>query len=76
MTNKQIEKGLLQLGFTSGWAISGEEIVLWENETPAPSIEEIRAAAEIYKEPEMTIEQKLQNVGLNVDDLKVALGIG
>ena len=75
MTNKEITEGLLVLGFNSGWVVNGEEIVLWENAQPQPTIEEILEAAKDYIEPVPTVEQKLASVGLSVDDLKFALGL-
>ena len=75
MATKQITNGLLQLGFNSGWVVNEEEIVLWENPEPQPTIEAILEAAKDYVEPVPTIEQKLASVGLSVDDLKSALGL-
>ena len=69
------EKGLKQLGFHSGWVISGNEIILWENTEPQPSYEEIETASKLYLEPEITVADKLALVGLNLDDLKEALGL-
>jgi len=71
----KIEKGLKQLGFYSGWVASGEEIILWENPEPKPTIESILEAAKDYVEPVPTVEQKLASVGLSVDDLKSALDL-
>ena len=75
MATKQITNGLLQLGFNSGWVVNEEEIVLWENPEPQPTMEAILEAAKDYVEPEPTVEQKLASVGLNVNDLKSALGL-
>ena len=75
MATKQITNGLLQLGFNSGWVVNEEEIVLWENSEPQPTIETILEAAKDYVEPVPTVEQKLASVGLSVDDLKSALGL-
>ena len=75
MQIKQITNGLLQLGFNSGWVVNEEEIVLWENPEPQPTIEAILEAAKDYVEPVPTVEQKLASVGLSVDDLKSALGL-
>lgn len=75
MQTQSISNGLLQLGFNSGWVVSGDEIVLWEHSVPTPSFEEILEAAKNYVEPELTVEQKLGLVGLKVDDLKAALGL-
>jgi len=73
--SEKLRQGLMQLGFNSGWVISGEEIVLWENSEPIPSIEVILEAAEDYVAPEPTVADKLASVGLNLNDLKEALGI-
>ena len=75
MSHKKITNGLLALGFNSGWVVRGEEIVLWENPEPQPTLEAILEAAKDYVEPEPTIEDKLAIVGLNVSDLKSALGL-
>ncbi len=34
-------QALLDAGYTSGWVVHGEEIVLWENETPQPTRAEL-----------------------------------
>lgn len=75
MKNREIVNGLVQLGFDSGWVVNGEEIILWENPQPQPTIEAILEAAKDYIEPEPTVEEKLASVGLNVADLKSALGL-
>jgi hypothetical protein len=75
MTTEKITNGLKQLGFNSGWVVSGDEIVLWENPEPQPTLEAILEAAKDYVEPIPTVADKLASVGLSVDDLKVALGL-
>ena len=75
MSHKAITNGLLALGFNSGWAVNGEEITLWENLEPQPTIKKILEAAENYVEPTPTVAEKLASVGLSVDNLKVALGL-
>lgn len=35
---------LRNLGFTNGWAASGDEIVLWELDAPQPTFDELKAA--------------------------------
>lgn len=75
MLNQEIRNGLLQLGFESGWVVRGEEIVLWENPKPQPTMEEILEAAKDYVEPIPTVADKLASVGLSVDDLKSSLGL-
>ena len=75
MTNKKIVNGLVALGFNSNWVVTGEEITLWENAEPQPTLEAILEAAKDYIEPVPTVADKLASVGLSVDDLKSALGI-
>jgi hypothetical protein len=75
MKHKKIVEGLMALGFNSGWAVNDDEIVLWENAEPQPSLNEILEAAKDYVRPEPTVAQKLASVGLSVDDLKAALGL-
>ena len=75
MSHKTITNGLLALGFNSGWVVSGEEITLWENPEPQPTLESILEAAKDYVEPQPTVADKLASVGLSVDDLKSALGL-
>ena len=75
MKTELISNGLMQLGFNSGWVVSGDEIVLWENPEPQPTLAKILEAAQDYVEPVLTVEQKLASVGLSVDDLKSALGL-
>jgi hypothetical protein len=85
MNTQEISNGLLQLGFTSGWAVSGDQIVLWENAEPQPSESEIANAAILWKEKELqsfeekaaakaAAEAKLAALGLTAEDLK-ALGL-
>jgi hypothetical protein len=41
MTESTLDKALRELGFTDGWAISGDTIVLWENTEPQPTEAEL-----------------------------------
>ena len=75
MSHKTITDGLFALGFNSGWVVSGQEITLWENPEPQPTLQAILEAAKDYVEPVPTVEQKLASVGLNIDNLKAALGL-
>lgn len=47
MEIQEIEDGLKALGFTGGFAVGGypAKIILWENEVPQPTVQEIEAAA-------------------------------
>lgn len=75
MSHKTITNGLLALGFESGWVVTGEEITLWENPEPQPTLEAILEAAKDYVEPELTVADKLASVGLDLNDLRTALGL-
>ena len=75
MPTEEIANGLKQLGFNNGWVLNGEEIVIWENSQPQPTLEAILEAAKDYVEPEPTVADKLASVGLSIDDLKSALGL-
>lgn len=44
MTEPTLATALIALGFTDGWAISGDIIVLWENDAPQPTEAELTAA--------------------------------
>lgn len=37
MTEPTLATAIKELGFTDGWAISGDTIVLWENTEPQPT---------------------------------------
>ena len=73
MPTQKIVNGLKQLGFNFGWVINGEEIVIWENSEPQPTLEAILEAAKDYVEPEPTVADKLASVGLSLDELKSAI---
>jgi hypothetical protein len=73
--SQEIVNGLIQLGFDSGWVVSGNEITVWKNEQPQPSYEKIMEAAKKYVPAEPTVEEKLASVGLSLSDLKSALGL-
>jgi hypothetical protein len=37
MTNNPMADLLIELGYTNGWAICGETLVLWEHDTDPPA---------------------------------------
>ena len=80
MTHNELCDGLQQLGFNSGWAASGEEIVLWENSEPQPSAADIAKAAPLWattvaaKEAatvaaKLSAQTKLAALGLTADEI-------
>lgn len=44
ITEPSLVTALVALGFTEGWAVSGDTITLWENEAPQPTEAELIAA--------------------------------
>lgn len=85
MKNKEITNGLMQLGYQTGWVVSGDEITLWELDTPQPTEKELIAAAALWaqtdanKQAEAEVakasaQAKLAALGLTAGDLK-ALGL-
>lgn len=82
MTGKEIGQGLLQLGFNSGWAITGDEITLWENAEPQPSAKEIFDAAKLWEnaqasEAEAKATAKaalLDRLGITAEEARLLLG--
>jgi len=80
MTHDELCDGLKQLGFNSGWAASGEEIVLWENSEPQPTAAAIKTAATQWaatvaaKETataaaKLSAQNKLAALGLTADEI-------
>jgi MOSC domain-containing protein YiiM len=48
MAHQEITNGLKQLGFNSGWVVSGDEITVWENEAAQPTAAAIATAATLW----------------------------
>jgi len=82
MNHQEITNGLLQLGFKSGWAVTGDKITLWENEQPQPSLSEIATAASLWEstlqaeaEAKATARQAvLDRLGLTAEEAQLLLG--
>ena len=77
--NSKIARALSILKPNAEWSLSGDDFANLEwldNQQIAPTWEEVKA--EINNPtpiPEPTVEQKLASVGLNLTDLKTALGL-
>jgi hypothetical protein len=73
----QLDKELNSQGLIADFTNSQKKIIKpADNSTVTEA--ELEAAIEAHialPEPEPTVEQKLASVGLNLDDLKVALGL-
>ena len=75
MTTTEMTNGLIQLGFTTGWVVSGDEIVLWENAEPQPTASEISEAAKLYENTKAVARQAvLDRLGLTEQEAQLLLG--
>jgi hypothetical protein len=78
MEYNEITNGLKQLGFNTGWVVTGNEITLWENSESQPTEEQITKAAKLWDQNLIAAKEaahaKLAALGLTPDDLK-ALGL-
>jgi len=48
MNHNEITNGLQQLGFDTGWVVTGDEITAWENSAPQPTAAAIAKAAPLW----------------------------
>jgi len=82
MKHEEITDGLHQLGFNSGWVVTGDEITLWENSEPQPTTAAIVAAAKLWT---VTIQaaadaaaaakaELLARLGITADEAKLLIG--
>jgi len=80
MTHQELTDGLRQLGFNTGWAVSGDEITLWENSEPQPTAAALKTAATQWattvaaKEAataaaKLSAQNKLAALGLTADEI-------
>lgn len=82
MTHEEITNGLSQLGFTSGWVVNDEEIVLWENSEPQPTKAAILEASKQWtRDANLRVAEKnnaraaiLDRLGLTADEAAILLG--
>lgn len=82
MTHEEITKALVQLGFTGGWVLTGNEITVWENSAPQPTQAELEDALAAVKAEEATAaalkaEQKaglLARLGITEEEAELLLG--
>jgi hypothetical protein len=78
MTHKEITKAISDLLPNAEFVLSGDDYsaIQWLDKRPKPTLAEIETAiANPLPEVEPSLEEKLQNVGLSLDDLKAALGL-
>jgi len=48
MTHDEITNGLQQLGFDTGWVVTGDEITVWTDSEPQPTAAAIAKAAPLW----------------------------
>jgi len=48
MNHNELIDGLQQLGFNTGWAVTGDQITLWTNSAPQPTAAAIKTAASLW----------------------------
>jgi len=79
MTHKEIIIALSNLRPNAEWTLSGDDYskIQWlDDKQTQPTLAEIEAEiSNPTPKVELTIAQKLESVGLSVDDLKAALGL-
>jgi hypothetical protein len=79
MSHQLLVKALRDIRPEAQWTLSGDDYsaIEWlDDEQKKPTIKEIEEAiANPLPEPELTVAEKLALVGLDLDDLKAALGI-
>ena len=81
MTTQQIANGLKQLGFNSGWVISGDEIILWEHDAAQPTQDELKNAAALWEQNQAKAQAEaeadkaalLAKLGITADEAKLLL---
>ena len=81
MANKEITNGLMQLGYLTGWVVSGDEITLWELNTPQPSKQALIEAAALWAQTEADKQAQaeadkvalLAKLGITADEAKLLL---
>ena len=81
MTNQDIVNGLNQLGFNSGYVVTGDEITLWELNTPQPSQQAIIEAAGLWEKSDADRQAQaatdkaalLAKLGITADEAKLLL---
>jgi len=80
MTHDELKNGLQQLGFDTGWVVTGDEITVWTNSATQPTEAAIKTAATKWaatvaaKEAAQVAAQasahtKLAALGLTADEI-------
>ena len=81
MTNEEISIALNQLGFKTGWVVTGDEITYWTNTEAKPTKSKLVEAFKLYKNNQASAEQSnniaktalLQRLGITEEEAKLLL---
>ena len=81
MKHNEIIKGLKQLGYDTGWIITGDEITSWEHNTPQPTEQVLTEAVALWEKSEADKQEQTANdkaallakLGITNDELKTLL---
>ena len=81
MKHNDIIKGLKQLGYETGWIITGDEITSWEHNTPQPTEQALTEAIALWAKSESDKQAKaeadkaalLAKLGITADEAKLLL---
>ena len=82
MAHQEITDGLLQIGFDTGWVVTGDEITRWDNSETQPTKAALAIAATQWAatqaaKAEATATQKaalLARLGITADEAKLLIG--
>jgi|LakMenEpi13Jul12_1017406.scaffolds.fasta_scaffold09004_2 hypothetical protein len=81
MTNEEISIALNELGFKTGWVVTGDEITYWTNTESKPTKSELAEAFKLYKYNQAAVQETnekartalLQRLGITEDEAKLLL---
>ena len=76
MKHEEIIKGLVQLGFNTGWVVSGDdyENIVWENNSKKPTEKAVQdAAAQADKARAEAKAEVIAKLGLTADEVAALL---
>ena len=78
MTLEEIALSLKELGFNGGWVVTGNEITLWENDSPQPTQDELAAglilAQQRMAERSVARQALLERLGITAEEAQLLLG--
>ena len=75
MTHQELTDGLQQLGYSTGWVVTGDEITLWLNTEPQPTAAAIKTAATQWAATVAAKEAATAAAKLSAQNKLAALGL-